>query len=154
MVAEWIWRLWTRPDKWRPALSSWLKNTNKLDGNINRLQELAFSAPPEHQSQLLNKVAALRAMFERQQERFIEFLQLSEKYADEYLLDIAAEIQQQSTILNNLEKRLEAAKQLHGEAVDLKMFYEAGTVAAMKDLRATGKAVPRCLQREILRHDF
>jgi hypothetical protein len=115
---------------------------NKLDGLINRLQELASSAPPDHRPQLLNKVAALRTRFKRQQERLIEFLQLSEEYANKYLLDISAKIQQQSTILDNLEARLEAANKLQGDAVNLQMFYESGTVSIMKDLRATGKAVP------------
>ena len=134
------------PDKLHPTLSSWLKNISRLDSLINRLQELASSAP-DHRSQLFNKVAALRAMFKKQQERCIEFLQLSEDYANKYLLDIDAEIRQQSTLLANLEERLEAAKKLHGDAVDLQMFYESGTVASMNNLRATGKAVPRCLQR-------
>jgi hypothetical protein len=147
MDAERRWRIRTRPDNWRPTQSSWLKNVNKLDSLINCLQKLASSSPPEHRSQLLNKVVALRATFKRQRERFIEFLQLSEAYANEYIHNISAEIQQQSTVLDNLEGRLEAAKNLHGEAVDLHMFYESGTVAAMNDLRATGKAVPCYLQR-------
>ena len=87
-------------------------------------------------------------MFKRQQERFIEFLQLSEEFADKYLLDISAEVQQQSNVLNNLEERLEAAKTLHKESVDLQMFYESGTVATMKDLCVSGKAVHCCLQRQ------
>ncbi|KAI0285443.1 hypothetical protein BGY98DRAFT_366161 [Russula aff. rugulosa BPL654] len=66
------------PDKLHPTLSSWLKNINKLDGLINRLQDLASSAPTDHRSQLLNKVATLRVTFKKQQERCIEFLQLSE----------------------------------------------------------------------------
>jgi hypothetical protein len=90
----------------------------------------------------LNNVAALRATFKKQQERCIEFLQLSEDYANKYLLDIDAEIRQQSTLLDNLEERLEVAKKLHGDAVNLQIFYESGTVASMNDLRATGKAVP------------
>jgi hypothetical protein len=135
------------PDKLHPTLSSWLKNINKLDSLINRLQELASSAPTDHRSQLFNKVAVLRAAFKKQQERCIEFLQLSEDYANKYLLDIDAEIRQQSTLLDNLEERLEAAKKLHGDTVDLRILYESGTVASMNDLRATGKAVPRCLQR-------
>jgi hypothetical protein len=49
-------------------------------------------------------------------------------------------------IMDNLEERLEAAKKLHGEAVDLQTFYESGTVATMQDLRATGKAVTCYLQ--------
>ena len=140
-------RIQPPPDKLHPTLSSWLKNINKLDSLINRLQELASSAPADHRSQLLNKVAGLRATFKTQQERCIEFLQLSEDYANRHLLDIDAEIRQQSTLLNNLEERLEAAKKLHGDAVNLQMLYESGTVASVNDLRATGKTVPHCLQK-------
>jgi hypothetical protein len=140
---------WRLPGRSRhPTLSSWFKNLNKLDSLINRLQELASSAPPEHRSQLLNKVVALRTTLKRQRERFIAFFQLSEEYADKYLEDISTEIRQQRKILDNLEARLEAAKKLHGEAVDLQMFYESGIVANMNDLRVTGKAVPRCLQKQ------
>ena len=137
-------RIQPPPDKLHPTLSSWLKNITKLDGLINRLQDLASSASIDHRSQLLNKVAALRATFKKQQERCIKFLQLSEDYANKYLLDIDAEIRQQRTLLDNLEERLEAAKKLHGDAVDLQMLYESGTVASMNDIRATGKAVPLC----------
>jgi hypothetical protein len=131
-----------------PTLSSWLKNMDKLDIFINRLQGLAFSASAEYRSQLFNKVPPLRATFKRQQERFIEFLQLSEEHANKYLHDISAEIQQQRTVLDHLEERLEAAEKLHGEAVDLQMFYESGTVATMKHLRVTGKTVSRYLRRK------
>ena len=113
---------------------------NKLSSLIDRLQELASSAPPKHRSKLLGQVAMLRAMFKKQQEHCVEFLQLSEEYANRYLLDISAEIQQQSDFLDKLEERLETATKLRGEAVDLQMFYESGTVAAMENLRATGKA--------------
>ena len=122
-------------------LPSWLKNINKLDTLINHIRQLASSAPIDHRSQLLAKVAALRATFKKQQERCIEFLQLSEEYADKYLLDIDAEIQQQGILLGNLEERLEAAKNLQGDAVDLQNLYESGTVASMNKLRATGKPV-------------
>ena len=135
------------PNKLHPTLSSWLKNINKLDSLINRLQELAFSAPTDRRSQLFNKVVPLRATFKKQQERCIKFLQLSEDYANIYLLDIDAEIRQQSTLLDNLEELLEVANKLHGDAVDLQKLYESGTVASMNDLRAKGKALPRCLQR-------
>lgn len=126
---------------------------SKLDSLINRLQKLASSVPIERAERrsLLLKVAALRATFRRQQERFKEFSQLSEKYANKYLLDISAEIRQQSTVLNNLEERLEAAKKLHGEAVDLQMFYESRTVAAMNDFCVTGKAFPVVCNGKILR---
>ncbi len=128
-------RIQSPPDKLPPTLSSWLKNINKLDSLINCLQELASSAPIDYRSQLSNKVAALRAAFKKQQQRCIEFLQLSEDYANKYLLDIDAEIRQQSALLDNLEERLEAAKKLHGDAVNLQMLYESGTVVSMNDLR-------------------
>ena len=84
----------------------------------------------------------MRAMFKMQQERCIEFLQLNEDYANKYLRDIDTDIRQQRTFLDNLEERLEAAKKLHEDAVDLQKLYESGTVASMNDLRTTGKAVP------------
>jgi hypothetical protein len=145
LLFESLFRTLAPPDKPHPTLSSWLKNINKLDGLINRLQDLASSAPTDHRPQLLNKVAALRATFKKQQERCIEFLQFSDDHANKYLLDIDAEIQQQSTLLGNLEERLEATKKLHGDAVDLQTLYESGTVASMNDLRATGKTIPRRL---------
>jgi len=131
-----------------PTLSSWLKNMNKLSGLIDRIEELASSAPEEYQTQLSRRVAKLRATFKKQQERCIEFLQLSEEYADKYLLHISAEIKQQSSFLDMLEKRLDMAKTLHRQAADLRKSYESGTVANMKDVRATGKTSPCCLQRK------
>jgi len=113
---------------------------SKISSLIDRLQELASSAPAEHQSQLFRQVVAFRAMFKEQKVRFMEFLQLSEEYANSYLLDISAEIQQQSSYLNKLEGRLKTAKKLCGEVVEMKQFYESRTVAIMQDLRATGKA--------------
>ena len=83
----------------------------------------------------------------------MEFLQLGEEYANRYLLDISAEIQQQSSFLEKLEGRLETAKKLHQDAVDLQMLYESGTVATMENLRATGKA-SCCLQSRVLKLDF
>jgi len=127
-------------DKLHPTLSCWLKNMKKLSRLIDRLQELASSAPAEYQSRLLRQVVMLRATCKKQQEHFMEFLQLSEEYANKYLLDIDAAIQQQSDFLAKLEGRLEAATKLRGEAADLQMFYESETVANMKVLRDTGKA--------------
>ena len=123
----------------------------KLSSLIDRLQELSSSVPTEQQSQLLRQVKALRATSKKQQEQFMEFLQLSEEYANKYLLDVDAYIQQQSEFLAKLEMRLEAAKKLRGEAAELQMLYESGTVATMKNLRATGKATFCRLQRQILR---
>jgi hypothetical protein len=69
----------------------------------------------------------------------MELLQLSERNTNRYLLDIDTEIQQQSEFLDKLEGRLEAAKKLHGEVVELQRLYESRTAATMRDLRATGK---------------
>ena len=130
-----------------PTLSSWRKNMNKLSSLIDTLEELASSAPEEHRSQLSRQVATLRATFKKQQERYIDFLQLSEEYADKYLLDISAEIRQQSSFLDMLEKRLDMAKTLRRQAVDLRRSYESGTVATMKDVRTIGKIPFCCLSR-------
>ena len=130
-----------------PTLSSWLKNMDKLSSLIDRLQELASSAPENHRSQLSRKVATLRATFKKQQERCIDFLQLSEEYADKYLLDISTEIRQQSSFLDMLEKRLDMAKTLRQQAVDLRRSYESGTVATMRDIRTTGETPSGCLKR-------
>ena len=130
----------TPSEKLHPTLSCWIKNMNKLSSLIDRLQELATSAPVEYRSQLLRQVGALRTTSKKQQEHCIEFLTLSEEYANKYLLDISAEVQQQSSFLDKLEERLDAANKLHSEVVDLRMFYESGTVASMENLRATGKA--------------
>ena len=58
--------------------------------------------------------------------------------------------QNESTVLDmeELEGRLDAAKNLYREVVDLQMFYKSGTVATMQDLRETGKAVLCCLQNQ------
>ena len=121
---------------------------NRLYSFIDRLQELASFAPPEHQFQLSNQVVALRAASQKQKEHFMKFLQLSEEYANKYLLDISAEIQQQSSFLDKLKERLEAAEKLRRDAVDLQKFYESGTVSVMKDFRTTGKAVLSRLQKQ------
>lgn len=129
-----------------PTLSSWLKNMKKLSSLIDCLEELASSAPEEHQSRLSRNVETLvRATFKKQQERCIDFLQLSEEYADKYLLNISAEIRQQSSFLDMLEKRLDMAKTLRQQAADLPRSYELGTVTTMKDVRTTGKTPFYCL---------
>ncbi|KAF8461762.1 hypothetical protein DFH94DRAFT_71072 [Russula ochroleuca] len=134
------------PDKMQPTLSCWIKNMKKLSSLIDGLEDLASSAPAEHRSQLSEQIMTLRATSKKQQEHFMEFLQLSEEYADRYLFDISAGIEQQSSFLDKLEGRLETAKKLREEVVDLKMLYESGTVAAMQDLRT--KALPRPLPED------
>jgi hypothetical protein len=93
-------------------------------------------------------VATLRARLKKQKERCIGFLKLSEEYADKYLLDISAEIRQQSSFLDMLEKRLDMAKTFHRQVVDLRKSYESGIVANTKDVLATGKTSPCCPQRK------
>ncbi|KAF8461764.1 hypothetical protein DFH94DRAFT_71123 [Russula ochroleuca] len=132
----------TPPDKLHPTLSTWIKNMNKLSSLIDRLEELSSFGPTEHRSQLSNQVMALRATSKKQQDHFMEFLQLSEEYANRYLLDISAEIKQQSSFLEKLEGRLECAKKLREDAIELQMLYESGTVATMQDLRATALSRP------------
>jgi hypothetical protein len=119
------------PERLHPTLSCWLKNMKKLSSLIDRLQELASAAPPDLKPQLHKQVAMLRSSFKKQQERCVEFLRLTEEYADQYLLDISAEIQQQSSFLDMLEKRLDMAKTLHGQAMDLRKSHESGTLDAM-----------------------
>ena len=139
-------RILTSPDKLYPTLSSWLKNMNEFSGLIDRLQELGSSSPAKYRSQLSRQVATLCATFKKQQERYIEILELSEEYATRYLFDISTEIQQQSLLLDMLGKRLDMAKTLHGHAIYLRRSRESGIVNTMKDVSATGKTASR-LQR-------
>jgi len=119
----------------------------KLSSLITCLQGLSSSSPAQHRSQLLKQIEALQVTSKKQKEHFMEFLQVSEEYANKYLLEIDIVIQQQGSFLDKLEVRLEAARNLCGEAVDLQTLYESGTVAAMENFRATGKAASCRLQR-------
>ena len=123
-----------------PTLSSWLKNMDKLSRLIDRLQELASATPLDLRRQLYRQVASLRAAFRKQQQRYFEFLRLTEEYADQYLLDISTEIELQSSFLEKLEKRLDMAKTLYNQADDLRKSYESGTMNVMKNVRETGEA--------------
>ena len=143
-------RIPTPPDKLHPTLSCWIKNMNKLSSLIDHLQELASSAPAENRSRLLNQIVVLPTTLKKQKEHLLEFLELSEEYANRYLLHISAEIQQQSSFLDKLNERLEAAKKLRGEAAELKTLYESGTVAIMKELRVKGKATFCRLQQQYI----
>ena len=122
-----------------PTLSSWLKNMDKLPRLIDRLQGLASVAPLDLRHQLYRQVASLRTAFKRQRQRYFDFLQLTEKYADRYLHDISTEIEQQSSFLKKLEKRLDMAKALYYQADDLRKSYESGTKNIIKNVRETGE---------------
>ncbi|KAI0287090.1 hypothetical protein BC826DRAFT_1189244, partial [Russula brevipes] len=93
-----------------PTFSSWLRNINALSTLINWLCDLARTAPRDTQPQLHRQAAVLRAGFKRQQERCLAFLRLTEEYADRFLSDISEEIQQQSSFLEALERRLDMAR--------------------------------------------
>jgi hypothetical protein len=131
-----------------PTLSSWLNNMDKLSSLIDRLQELASATRLDRRRELYRQVAALRTAFEIQQKRYFEFLRLTEEYADQYLRDISAEIEQQSSFLDMLANRVDMANTLYSQAVNLRKSYESGTVDAMKSVRETGEAglhvVSRC----------
>jgi len=127
------------PERLHSALSSWLKDMNKLSDLIDRLRGLASAASAVHRPRLYRQVATLRAAFKRQQERCIEFLRLTEGYSGRYLHDISAEIQRQRSFLDMLEKRVDKASTLYEQAVDLRKSYDSGTASAMKNARDTGK---------------
>ena len=126
--------------------SCWSKDKDKLYSLIDGLQELISSASVEHRSQLSKQVTALHAIFKKQNEQLIELLQLSEECANRRLLYISAELKQQSFFLDILKGRLEVAEDLRGQAANLKSLYESKIVAIMRNLRAKGKTVFRCLQ--------
>jgi hypothetical protein len=123
-----------------PTLSSWLKNMDKLSHLIDHLQELASATPEDLKRQLYGQVDLLRTAFKRQQQRYFEFLRLTEEYANRYLLDISTEIELQSSFLEKLEKRLDMAKALYHQADDLRKSYESGTMNVIKSVRETGEA--------------
>ena len=127
-------------ERLHPTLSSWFKNMNKIPGLIDSLEELAPAAPLDCRPQPYKQIATLRTTFKNERERCIHFLRLTEEYADRYLLDISAEIQQQSSFLDILERRLDRAKTLYRQATDLRKSYETGTVNVMKNARKTGRA--------------
>ncbi|KAI0261144.1 hypothetical protein BC834DRAFT_490885 [Gloeopeniophorella convolvens] len=86
-------------------LDSWLRNMTRLSGLINLLEKLASSAAPERRPGVNRQVHVLRSSLKKQQERYIEFLQLSRDYADKFLLDISSTIIGQEEFLDTLEKR-------------------------------------------------
>jgi hypothetical protein len=125
------------------TLSAWLRNMDKLSALIDRLSEIATTAPQEHHSQLIHQVDALRIDFNKQRNRYAAFLRLAKKYADRFLSDISEEIQQQSCLLDALEKKLDMAKSLRQEVVQLYKSYEVGTLDSIKKVRRTGVYPPR-----------
>ncbi|KAI0247733.1 hypothetical protein BJV78DRAFT_1242913 [Lactifluus subvellereus] len=132
------------PDPWtlHPTLSSWLRNMDTLSTLIVRLHELATTAPQEYQPQLKSQVIALRIALDRQQKRCMTFLRLTGKYADKFLSDITEEIQQQSSFLTALERRLAMANNLREQVVHLQKSYDDGTLDCIKKVRRTVLSQP------------
>ena len=123
-----------------PTLLLWLKNLDKLSHLSGRLQEFASATSLNSRHQLYRQVALLRTAFRRQKKWYFEFLQLTEEYASRYLLDISVEIEQQRAFLDMLEKRLDMAKTLYRQAVDLRKSYESGTMDFVSSVCETGEA--------------
>src|SRR5579863_3942493 len=121
-----------------PTFLSWARNLKRLSALIDRLFKLAATAPQEHRSQLIRQVAVLRKDSNKQQKRYSAFLRLTKKYGDRFLSDISEEIQQQSSFLDVLEKRLDMAKSLRKEAIHMRKSYEGGTLDGLKKVRRTG----------------
>jgi len=128
----------TSPNMLYTTLSSWCKNVSRLSSLIDRLIELAIAAPPEHRRPLVRQAAALRADFQRQQESLVAFFLLARKYADRFLSDISDEIQQRTSFLDAMERRLDMAKTLREQAVHLHKSYEVQVLGSMKKVRRTG----------------
>jgi predicted RNase H-like nuclease (RuvC/YqgF family) len=88
--------------------------------------------------EITRQVSALREDLQKQRERFTALLRLTKEYADRVLSDISEEIQQQSSLLDSLERRLDMAQTLRQEVVHLRNSYEVGTLDRIKKLRRTG----------------
>ena len=112
----------------------------KLTHLIDRLQGLTSTTPLDLRHQLDRQIDSWRTAFKTQQKRYFDFLQLTEEYADRYLLDISTQIEQQSSFLKKLVKRLDMAKTLYYQADDLRKSYESGTKRVIKSVRDTGEA--------------
>jgi hypothetical protein len=110
---------------------------NRLSALIDESESIAAS-DWWNQSEITRQVSALREALEKQREHFNAFLRLVKAYADRFLSDISEEIQQQSSLLASLERRLDMAKTLREEVVHLRRSYEVGTLDHIKKLRRTG----------------
>jgi hypothetical protein len=129
--------------KWPPtAWSSWAENMSKLSALIDDAEALIASESARcylHiKIEMDRQVSELRENLEKQRERFTALLRLTKDYADLVLLDVSEEIQQQSSLLDSLERRLDMAKTLREEVVQLRKSYDVGTLDPIRKLRCTG----------------
>ncbi|KAI0261150.1 hypothetical protein BC834DRAFT_491052 [Gloeopeniophorella convolvens] len=132
--------------KWKvrnvKKLDSWLRNMTRLSGVIGLLEKLASSAPPDRQPGINRQVNVLWSSLKKQQERYIEFLQLSRDYANKFLLDMSSTIIGQEEFLDTLEKRLDMAKELHTQAVVLQDSYRSEIAGPVEDILKTVLSEP------------
>jgi hypothetical protein len=129
--------------KWpSTAWSSWAENMSKLSALIDDAEALIASESARcylHiKIEMDRQVSELRENLEKQRERFTALLRLTKDYADLVLLDVSEEIQQQSSLLDSLERRLDMAKTLREEVVQLRKSYDVGTLDPIRKLRRTG----------------
>ena len=113
----------------------------RLSSFINDLENTAATTYKEWawgRSTILDEVSRLCQELKKQQDRFPAILQLAKKYADIILSDISEEIQQQSSLLDSLQRRLDMAKNLHEQVVHLHSSYEVGTLYRIKKLQCMG----------------
>jgi predicted RNase H-like nuclease (RuvC/YqgF family) len=117
--------------------SSWVENMSKLSALIDESEYIPVSDWGTR-CEITRQVSALREDLQKQRERFTALLRLTKEYADRVLSDISEEIQQQSSLLDSLERRLDMAQTLRQEVVHLRNSYEVGTLDRIKKLRRTG----------------
>jgi hypothetical protein len=116
---------------------SWLANMSRLSALINESEEFAAGRALEGDFEPTFQVSVLREDLKKQQERCAALLSLMREYADRFLPDISEETQQQCSLLEALERRLDMAKRLREEAVYLRVTYD-GTLDCIKKLLRTG----------------
>ncbi|KAI0038182.1 hypothetical protein FA95DRAFT_1613571 [Auriscalpium vulgare] len=133
-----------------PTLSSWKKLMKRLSTAISHVEELAGTAPAEHQASLQAQIVELHNALKRHQDRYEEFVKLSQEYAEQYLRDLSDEIRSQSAWLVLLERRLELAKTLRTDALDLKTSFEKGVCKELKGVRAAVRACPLADESDLL----
>jgi hypothetical protein len=118
--------------------SSWVENMSRLSALTDDAEAIAASADTLDRWLITYQVSELRRDLEKQRERFTALLRLIKEYADMVLLDISEEIQQQSSLLDSLERRLDMVKILREEVVHLRKSYEVEALDPIKKPRRAG----------------
>ncbi|KAI0049157.1 hypothetical protein FA95DRAFT_951366 [Auriscalpium vulgare] len=121
------------------TLSAWVENMRRLSGMIDAFQDISLAAPVNQQPGLTQKVAEMRADLRMQRERHDAFLQLTREYADRYLEDIKDEVHSQRALLDMLEHRLDAAKQLRTDVVEMQRSFAKGAREGFQEVKACAR---------------